>query len=374
MDTDVPVPIRDNIVQLKQTLVELTDVTLAALPSTATTSQIEQRLKAVLPSKQEQPVVQTPGKDDDMKPQAGNYGAELSATVTQPAPGTLLVQQSFSIMCGQDTVLLGYNNSGGTWKRILRWQAPAYDKVSGAFGDLFETPSLRPQRDGKPVLLVVDGTPWCTSTMSGFAMDTFVLDPGHPTDKPFWHGEHGYRRADDVPPYAFSLKTTGDGFEIRASVNDWTDAIARVGIMRYRLTPTSVERTLPIAMNSRETVEEWLSMSRQEAAHFTDAAPGSLTWKMFDTFTYEGKPENAETPSMLYGPVRPCTDDPRHFQVEIDSKVYSNGNSTSAPGAPYFVQVQQTGNGYLLHDTTATPAPACSGRPVQFGAGYGSSG
>ena len=371
METDVPLPVQRSVTMLKAAMVALVDEAMLSLPPETAPSAAQRVLGSLLPAKSSHPALTAVQADGDA-PMAGTYGEDLAVTVTSPARGLLLVDASFRIECGEDNLLLGYSNNSGSWRRILRWQAAPYDKISGAFGDLFETHLLTPQHEGKPVLLVVHGTPWCMSTMSRFAMDTFALGAGGGISMPFWHGEQGYRRADDVPPYAFAFKTTPDGFEIRASVNDWTDAIARVGVMRYRLTPSSVERTLPIAINSRETVEEWLGMPRDQAARFTDAAPGSLTWQMFDTFTYEGKPRGAVTPSMLYGPVRPCKDDPKHFQVEIDSRVYSPGNRSSSPGPAYYVQVHETGNGYLLHDTTGTPAMQCTGKPLQFGAGYGS--
>ncbi len=376
METDVPPPVQRTITALKSSLANLTDAAMLSLLPDATSLAAQQKLLELLPLSRPRPSaaeMQARVQADEDAPTAGDFGGDLTVTVTTPYAGLLLVDESFGIECGEDHMLLGYSNASGKWRRILRWQAPPYDKVSGAFGDIFDIELLTPMHEGKPVLLVVHGTPWCTSTMSGFAMDTFAVDPTRNVSTPFWHGEHGYRRADDVPPFAFSLKTTHDGFEIRASVNDWTNAIARVGVMRYRVTAASVERTLPIAMNSRETVEEWLSMQRSEAEHFTDAPQGSLTWKMFDTFTYEGKTAKAETPSMVYGPVRSCTDAPTHFQVEVDSTIFKAGKPGGVAGPRYYVQMRETGTGYMLHDTLADPAAECTGKPIQFRGGYGSS-
>ncbi len=284
--------------------------------------------------------------------------------VTSPAPGLLLVQESFDIACGQDNVLLGYSNATGKWKRILRWQAPPYKQVSGAYGDWYETRLLQPQRNRHPVLLVLHGTPWCTSTMSSFSMDTLELDPDAETETAFFHASHGYRRADDDPPA--SLKITQDGFEVRASVNDWDmNRISRKGVMRYRMTGTTLQRTLPIAMNARESVNEWIEeMHHEEAALFTDAPAGSRLWQMWQSLTYDGKPEGAMTPLTGYGDVRACTDSPRHFQVEIDTRMYKPGEKQDTPGPAYYVQVEETGSGYLLHDALTSPNPVCGGRVI----------
>jgi hypothetical protein len=57
--------------------------------------------------------------------------------------------------------------------------------------------------------------------------------------------------------------------------------------------PSGVHRVEPLAMNGRDSVVEWLELPREEAAAFADESAGSLTWQMFQDFTYEGKGKNA---------------------------------------------------------------------------------
>ncbi len=368
METDVPASIQAGTVRLKEALVALTDSELATMPVNITDKRVGEVLQALLlpasPKSGNASAGKATSKEDSEKPESGNYGDDVSAIVTSSASGMLLVQESFGIMCGQDNVLLGYSNVSGKWKRILRWQAPPYKQVSGAYGDWYETRLLAPQRNGHPVLLVVHGTPWCTSTMSAFSMDSLELNPDTKTETAFFHASHGYRRADDDPPA--SLKVTQDGFEVRASVNDWDmNRISRKGVMRYRMAGNTLQRTLPIAMNARESVNEWIEeMHHDEAALFTDAPAGSRLWQMWQTLTYDGKPEGAMTPLTDYGDVRACTDSLRHFQVEIDTSIDTPGEKPSTPGPRYYVQVEEAGNGYLLHDAPTFPNPVCAGRVV----------
>ena len=371
MDGNVPPPIQNQMLHLKDALVTLTDAEMGTMPADASAGIVTQKLKAQLPPSAPEVVeaapVQHEQKADDTTPEAGDYGGELKADVTSPLPGLLLIQEHFTIQCGEDNLLLGYSNASGNWRRILRWQAPAYREVSDAFGDWYETRILQPRRNGHPVLLVLHGTPWCTSTMSSFGVDTLELDPNRETEQAFFHASHDYRRNDDDPPA--KLSSTPDGFEIRASVSDWdTDRISRKGVMRYRLAGNTFQRTLPIAMNVRESVNEWIEqMHRNEAALFTDAPAGSPLWQMWQTLTYEGKPEGAAVPFTDYGDVRACTDSAKHFQVALTSRIYTPGKKADTPGPTYYVQVEETGNGYVLHDALTAPSPMCNGRVVMAG-------
>ena len=372
METDVPAAAQHIIPTLKDALVRLADDVLAAQPATANAAQVQQALTAVLPTGKAPDdakaiaAAKAAGKSEYEIPEKGDYGGEAKASVSDLQPGMLLVDTSFGIMCGEDHVLLGYSNAGGNWQRVLRWQAAPYNQVSGAFGDMFTPTLLEMKRNGHAVLLVVHGTPWCSSTESDFSMDTFEVDPASATDKPFWHAEHSYRRADDDP--GFQLRTTKDGFEARTSVDDRIgDSVNRIGIMRYALTGATMQRTLPIAMNSRESVSEWLDMSQEEAKLFTDAPAGSGTWQVWDALTYSGKSTDdaMKIPMLSYGDVRACSD-AKHYQVGLTSEVYSRDNKTHAPGPSYYIQLLETGNGYRIHEASIQPEPACKGRVIKL--------
>jgi hypothetical protein len=368
MDTDVPVFVRGAISDLKRALALQTDAVFARLPGDTTAALAKQRLSATMPSSMVGKISDDQwrklGEDNSKRPIAGLYGGELIISVRQPKASLLLVQESFDIACGNDNVLLVYSNASGAWRRILLWQSEPYNSISSAFGDTYETLLLRPEHNGHPLLLVLHGTPWCTSTMSGFGMDVLELG-GSSSPTPFWHGEHGYRRLDSDPP--LTLRSTTDGFEVRTSVSSGGDRVARKGVMRYALTAGAIHRVEPLAMNARDSVEEWLQMPRTEAGEFTDEPAGSLTWTMFEDFTYEGKPKGANVPYPNFGAIRACTDDRTHFQAEVASEIFDSAAKESRSGPAYFVQIRQVPNGYRVHGVTRTKDASCNGPDLMAG-------
>jgi len=345
-----------------------TDAVITRLPSIATAAQAKEHLSGVMPSTSVGKISDDQwrklNEENSKQPIAGLYGGDLTIAVRQPQPSLLLVQESFDIACGNDNLLLAYSNASGGWRRILLWQSKPYDKISEAFGDTYETVLLRPEHNRHPLLLILHGTPWCTSTMSVFDMDVFELGRAAPA-VPLWHAEHGYRRLDLDPP--LTIRSTADGFEVRTSVNAGGDRIARKGVMRYSVTADGIHRVEPLAMNARDSVEEWFELPRKEAAGFADEPPGSLTWKMFEDFTYEGKQKGAIVPYPSVGAVRACQDASTHFQAEVTSEIFDPAVKGSRPGPAYFVQIQQAPDGYRIGAVTRTRDSSCAGPNLMAG-------
>ncbi len=368
MDTEVPTAVQRAIGNLKSALVLETDAVVSRLPADATAASVRQDLSATMPDpttgKISDEQWRKMGEENAHEPVAGLYGGELKISVRQPQPSLLLIQESFDIACGNDTVLLAYGNTSGAWKRILLWESKPYDEISGAFGDTYETLLLQPERDHHPLLLVLHGTPWCTSTMSAFDMD--VLELGKPAaDVLLWHGEHGYRRLDLDPP--LTLRPTADGFEVRTSVEGGGDEVARKGVMRYAVTATGVHRVEPLAMNGRDSIAEWLELPRKEAAEFADDPAGSLTWQMFEDFTYEGKGQDATVPYPEFGAVRACRDSSTHFQAAVTSQIFASSAKGSRPGPAFFVQLREVRDGYRIHAVTRDGESSCNGPDLMAG-------
>jgi hypothetical protein len=368
MDTSVPISIKAAISNFKRALALQTDAVITQMPADATAASVKQQLSTTMPpatiGKISDEQWRKMGEENSKQPIAGLYGGELTLAVSQPKPFLVLVRESFDIACGNDNILLAYSNASGAWKRILLWESKPYDQVSGAFGDTYETLLLKPEHDNHPLLLVLHGTPWCSSTMSGFDMDVLELGPAAMAN-PLWHGEHGYRRLDLDPP--LTLRPTAGGFEVRTSVSGGGDNVSRKGIMRYSVTDSGVHRVEPLAMNGRDSVVEWLELPREEAAAFADESASSLTWHMFQDFTYEGKGENATVPYPSFGAVRACKDSSTHFQVEVTSQIFDSSAKGSRPGPAYFVQLQEVPNGYRIHSVTHSSESSCTGPDLMAG-------
>jgi hypothetical protein len=368
MDTAVPTPIKNAISNFKRALALQIDAVITQMPADATAVTVKQELSTTMPAattgKISDEQWRKMGEGNSKQPIAGLYGGELTLLVSQPKPFLLLVQGAFDIACGNDNLLLAYSNASGVWQRILLWESKPYDEISGAFGDTYETLLLKPDDDNHPLLLVLHGTPWCSSTMSAFDMD--VLELGSPAPaKPFWHREHGYRRADLDP--SLTLRPTAEGFEVRTSVSGGGDNVSRKGVMRYSVTTTGVHRVEPLAMNGRDSVVEWLDLPREEASAFADESAGSLTWQMYQDFTYEGKGKDPTVPYPSFGAVRACKDSSTHFQVELTSQIFDSSAKGSQPGPSYFVQLQEVPNGYRIHSVTHSSVSSCTGPDLMAG-------
>lgn len=368
IDTNVPTSVQHAISKFRTALAFQTDAIVTRLPADASAISAKQHLSAGMPSPKVGRISDAQWKKiEEQKPQlpiAGLYDRELTLSVSQPKPGFLLIQESFGIPCGNYTVLLAYGNASGVWKRILLWESKPYDEISGAFGDTFETLLLKPAHNKNPLLLVLHGTPWCTSTSSAFDMDVFELGDSA-MDKPMWHGVHGYRRFDLDPP--LKIRQTADGFEVRTHVDTNGENISRTGVMRYSIRADGVHRVEPLAMNGRDSIEEWLRMPRKEAAEFADAPAESLTWKMFQDFTYEGKDKDATVPFPNFGAVRACKDSKTHFQAEVTSEIFDHSAKGSLPGPSYFVQLEEVPNGYRIHEVTQKAVSSCNGPDIMAG-------
>ena len=368
MATEVPVVLQKAVSSFKKALSSQTDAVIAGLAVTASAASVQRKLLAAMPAstvgKLSNEQWRKLGNDGSKQPVAGLYGGELTLSVSKPKPTILLVQESFAIACGNDTVLLAYSDREGAWKQELLWQSKPYRNVSGAYGDAYETLLLKPELDGHPLLLVVHGTPWCTSTMSAFSMDILELGADR-ADQLLWHGVHGYRRADEDPP--LTVRATLSGFEVRTSVSAGGDRVSRKGVMRYAVSAAGVHRVEPLAMNAGDSLSEWFELPRKEAADFADGPADSLTWRMFEDFTYEEKGKNATVLYPAIQSVRACTDSPTHFQAKVTSEIVDSSAKGSNPGPTYFVQMQQVTDGYRIHAVTHATDQACHGPNLMGG-------
>jgi hypothetical protein len=68
------------------------------------------------------------------------YGTELRVSVKRPAnrPELLMIEWSFCIDCGNDSMLLVYEHQSSRWKQVLRWQSKDVGSISDAFGDFLQ--------------------------------------------------------------------------------------------------------------------------------------------------------------------------------------------------------------------------------------------
>ena len=285
------------------------------------------------------------------------YGDGLRVRVTEPLQPVhlLLVEFGFGIDCGDDSLLMIYENHSGQWRRTLRWQSDDYSEVKDAFGDFFQYVVIpRSSRDGW-LLAAAHGSPWCTSRWSGFGLDLVQPATSNAPQKTLQHVEHGYVRGDTAP----ILKLVPGGFQLRVETGMLDmDVMTRIGIYRYRVSGDKPERVQPIAINGRDFVDEWLQSPWGDAARWS--SPEALA-TLRDTHRQLGeKTPDTGRPNYTFGPVRGCSDSSAHFQVELKAEWIDDKGNSKPAGTTYF-GIKQGINSFTMLSGANTPDSQCNG-------------
>ena len=280
---------------------------------------------------------------------ATNYGRELKIDTTHPEkePQLVAITIGFGIECSKDSILLIYEHRAGTWHQVLRWQSGDYSQISGSLGDFLQYVVLPQGQSGKWLVAAMHGTAWCTSRFSVFAVDLLQPALGNAQPQVLQHLNYEYSRDED-----FATKYRPDGFELRTNVNSLdTGLLTRRGIYRFRIADNRLERIQPIAMNGRDFVDEWLEVKWPDAQRWSDAASIASLEKEHSRIRALHELQTKEIVLLSYGPVRPCSDNPKHFQVELDL----------SPGPASYFQIQQGNNSFVMLSAAAQPDPGCKG-------------
>ena len=113
--------------------------------------------------------------------------------------------------------------------------------------------------------------------------------------------------------------------------------MTRIGIYRYRVHGTQLERIQPIALNGRDFVDEWLQSPWSDAARWSAA---ETVPNLQQTHEQLDKLRDADdSPLLNFGPVRGCIGSKTHFQVELDQNRV-DGKGTSRPGPIAYFQIE----------------------------------
>jgi len=350
MQPNVPPETQRLISSFKDSLASATDAYLSCGSGASTDAQAMERDVAASvgangPVSAEQPTAPEPDATIE-----NVYGANLRLTVKRPEnrPELLLVQWSFNIDCGDDSVLLMYEHQDGRWKRALRWQSAKIESIQEAFGDFFQYSVVPLGTNGKWAVAVAHGHPWCTSRMSAFDID--VVSPNGEGIPPrvVFHTNYGYSRFNIEPV----MKPRSDGFELRLEVDMMdVDIMTRKGIYRYRTVGNSIVRVQPIAMNGRDFVDEWLQTKWPDAERWS-ASDNIVELKALHTkIERQMSPDAHDWPQFSYGAVRACKDTPRRFQVEANED----------PGGPLYFQILQGANSFTMLAGSSRANPKCEG-------------
>ncbi|MGD0097791.1 MAG: hypothetical protein ABSB60_14970 [Terracidiphilus sp.] len=342
-------------------MVATTDASLHCATAAITAEKLQNELKSLLnanktPKKPQWQDVSNAVEDDA-------YGADLNVKVSRAGDkaNLMLVVFNFGIVCGDDSMLLGYEWKQEKWIRVLRWQSDP-DRTPNAFGDFFEYRVVQQQNSANWLVGVAHGHPMCTSNFGGFDLDFIQPARNDVPQKVLLHKEETYWRDDPV-----KMELTSDGLELRVSgYSRDINIIRRPGIYRYRVSGDQIDRVQPIAINGRDFVDEWLNSPWNESKNWN--SPSELTGleathKKIETLNHPAN-QNQETPHLTYGPVRPCSDSASHFQVELDKGWWVEGKTDLRPDTPTFFQIQEGKNSFTMLSASDKPDPHCTGHDI----------
>jgi hypothetical protein len=367
LGTDVPASAQENLTTLKNALAQVARDVFACQSSTVVPSILENELANLLDANPTQPSPDTAVMNGDKRYEewlAFGYSRNLLVNVRNLAPNLLAVTFTFHIPCGDDNMLMVFQNEGDHWADRVLWQSSPYKEISGAFGDLFLDAILPGATPNDWRIVVAHGKPWCSSRFSGFDIDVLAPNPNDIHPRILWHTSRGYSRDDFAP----SLKASGNIFELRIHDDEMIfnpdTGFERTVIYRYRVSGANVARLEPTATTGRGFVEEWLSMPWREAKDQTLPTNSEALQRIH--LHYETSyPENSNIyTSWTAGPVRSCSAT-GYFQVEFDSQ--RNKIVPGKPGGeqdkpiPYYFQIQQAANGYEMESASQTADPTCTG-------------
>lgn len=310
MNPELEPAVADAIVVLKQRLARLVDAQMACLDAAApAAAQLD---AALARAAQEFAVRHSPPRPADSR---DGDEAPMRFTSTTLHDGALLgVVTDIDIPCGSDAQwqLFAKNHDG--WSEALRWTAPRYDRVDGAWWSFQGVVSPR-DGDGRWTAAATHVRPWCSSTWS--SIDYAVLRPGKRAERPqillsgndslWWGGEDMGR-----------LSLDQRHFELRfhaASIDPGVHS--REFIRRFDLTATPPRRIPPLADSARDFVDEWLVSPWSQAQQWTVPSAAMDMQRLHEQWQQRRKQGLLE-----FAPTRRCSD------RSVDVAVMHDGDST----------------------------------------------
>ncbi len=314
-DPRVPPIARQNILEIKNRIASLADDYMACQPSDPDAKRISEALTVLVP----------PSPSDENK-----FASGLTFEAT--ATGRLIsITASFGIKCGEDTILLIFAPNENSWKEVLRWQAPPYKDVSGAFWS-FHHKISPPDANGAWFVVTSRVMPWCSSTWS--SIEYTILRPGPKIllkrSEGMWWGNEDFG----------TLVATQNTADIRFTSNSIDPAVhSRPFIRHYEISGNTLKRVTPIAESARDFVDEWIVSPWSESQHWS--APG------LEAFHAQAK-KNAN----WFKSIQKCNDQPDTVQIALTDYKTEEAHL-------YFRVTGQTN--FKMTSVRTTPDPACSG-------------
>ena len=355
---------QDAIAAFKEALMQATDRALRSLAPTSTLAQVHSAVADLLPGesvgaavfKAAATIAEAPGPGQTSV--SGLYGSGLRLRLQQPRPDLVLVEESFVLPCGDDTLLLGYHADANGWTQVLRWQSARYASLDGAFGDSFAALALQAESSGLPLLVVKHGKPACSGSGSMLSLSVLELS-ARSAPKVIWSATQPYRRFN--LDYLSRIAVTSDGFSLHASFASLDkEQIGKELTRSYRVNAHEVSRRAPLAQRSVDIVDEWFQMPWSEAKAYVDSADRrdleGIHWRVF-----KESGSHQHLGPVTYVSQRSCNDSPTRQQVELDLR------PDDAKTQELAMVLVEPASDQPIRFASATMDPACDGRDQLHG-------
>jgi len=337
LDTDIAAATQRGIAYLKDTLGELVAARMQCAAADEKPETIAADLMAAL-----RPL----GAGCDAQCAINPYHdlPEFGVERTDDARHLLAIVARQRIQCGHDTLLWVYEADAGGWRERLRWQAPPYDKVSGAL-EAFDYRISPPDASGAWYVLVKDIMPWCSSTWS--TIRYAALRPGATPSTPrivFHAHDSMWWGNDDIG----TLAAAAGDFEVRFHAASIEPAVHnRVYIRHFAIDGGQVRRVPPVALTPRDFVDEWI------VSKWTDAAQWSAPEQRAPLAAWHVRLHGNGAPYYEFFAARKCAAT-QHVEVELLAPEDQRS---------YFLQVDTSADLRMLR-VANTADPHCAGEDL----------
>ena len=277
---------------------------------------------------------------------------EFHATRIDDTRHLLALTATLPIPCGSDDMLFVYARTGAHWQEALRWQAPPYDLVSGAYGS-FEFAIAPPDARGDWYVAVKDIPPWCSSTWASvrYAALRVSSDAQRPkilyrgSDSIWWGGGD-----------SGTLKAEADAFDLRFHSSSLDAGVHnRVWVRRFAVDGNDVKRIPPLAENARDFVDEWIVMRWGSVAPWTADDPAAALQHWHERVRGSDTPVFADFRS-----AHAC--DGRADAVEVE--IERDSPDVDQDGVRYFLRVEGTPLDFRMVRVDTESDERCGGDDV----------
>jgi hypothetical protein len=274
------------------------------------------------------------------------YGLVESVAVNAPADDhddLLAVEIVLSIPCGSDSVFYLFRHDESSWQLVFQRQEDGYESIADALGG-FEWRLGPSAADGSFLIVTTTISPWCISMWQRLTYTADRIVPHSDQPRAIDRGTSSIYLDDDLVS-----NVTAGGYSLHfTSDSSLEPGFTRTYRLNYKVVDDRPQRIDPVADSPRDFVEEWLTLSDDAAARWSDLAPEQRTsWRkaLIHEETYRS-----------VGAIRQCVDG--LWQVHVDDDEREQ---------PLYFVVSNDDGAYRMKEIRNEPRNGCPDEPEATG-------